>query len=245
MTLPPPHEAAGGRARTASAPLGLRDPAVRGVVGLYGLTPEWDDTARLLDAIAQAVRGGMQALQFRRKHLDDAARLAQGRSLRAACRQHGIAFIVNDDWRLALELEADGVHLGRDDAEQATVRRLADEGMVVGVSCYNELDRVRAAIDAGAASVGMGAVYPSSTKPGAVRVSLETLRAARRLCEDAARAAGQPRRVGVIAIGGITPGNAAPVAAAGADALALITGLFEAADVEAAARATMAAMAPR
>lgn len=232
-------------ARQAALPAGLRDPAVRGVVGLYGVTPEWDDTARLLEAVAQAVRGGMQALQFRRKHLDARARLAQGRELREACRRHGVAFIVNDDWRLALELEADGVHLGREDGDSATVRRLADAGLLVGVSCYDELDRVRAAIDSGAANVGLGAVYASPTKPGAVRVPLETLRAARQLCVQAARAAGQPRRVGVVAIGGITPGNAAPVAAAGADALALVSGLFEAADVEAAARAVTAAMAPR
>ncbi len=215
---------------------------IRGVTGLYGITPEWDDTARLLDAVALAVRGGMQALQLRRKLASPEVLAEQARLLRQACSAHGIAFIVNDNWRLALDVGADGVHLGRDDADAQVVQQLVSQGLQVGVSCYNELDRVRMALDAGASSVGMGAVYPSPTKPGAVRVSLETVRQARRLCE-AAKRGGQ--RATVVAIGGITPGNSAPVAAAGADALALISGLFEAHDVEAAARAVVNAMAPR
>ena len=214
---------------------------LRGVAGVYGLTPEWDDTDRLLDALAQAVRGGLQALQLRRKLATPELRLAQARALREACQRHGVTFIVNDDADLALTVGADGVHLGRDDGDAATVRRLADAGLQVGVSCYDDLDRVRAALEAGAASVAMGAVYPSPTKPAAVRVPLETIRAARRLCENA----GGPLRASVVAIGGITPGNAAPVAAAGADALALISGLFDAHDIEAAARAVTHAMAPR
>ncbi len=214
---------------------------LRGVSGVYGLTPEWDDTDRLLDALGQAVRGGLQALQLRRKLATPAVRLAQARALRAACDRHGVTFIVNDDAQLALDVQADGVHLGREDGDADTVRRLVAAGLQVGVSCYDDLDRVRAALDAGATSVAMGAVYVSPTKPGAVRVPLETIRAARRLCEQA----GGPLRASVVAIGGITPGNAAPVAAAGADALALISGLFDAPDIEAAARAVDAAMAPR
>jgi len=220
----------------------VRSEGLRGVAGLYGLTPEWDDTDRLLTAVGRAVCGGMQALQLRRKLATPVVLAAQARALRDACTEHGIAFIVNDDWKLALDCGADGVHLGREDADEQTVRRLAGEGLQVGVSCYDELERVRAALDAGASSVGLGAVYVSATKPDAVRVPLATIRQARRLCE-AARADGL--RASVVAIGGITPTNAAPVAAAGADALALITGLFEAPDIEAAARAVVNAMAPR
>lgn len=222
--------------------MSVHQDGIRGIRGLYGITPEWDDTARLLTAIELAVRGGMQALQLRRKTASPAALLEQARQLRAACAAHGIAFIVNDDWRLALEIGADGVHLGRDDGDAQTIRQLADQGLQVGVSCYDDLERVRQALDAGASSVGLGAVYPSPTKPGAVRVSLATLRQARRLCE-AHRVNGL--RATVVAIGGITAANAAPVAAAGADALALISGLFEAADIEATARAVVNAMAPR
>src|SRR5690606_18050044 len=140
---------------------------------------------------------------------------AQARALRDACTTHGILFIVNDDSQLALEVAADGVHLGRDDADPATIARLAAEGMQVGVSCYNEIDRVHMALAAGATMVALGAVYPSSTKPGTVQAPLPLLRQARRLCEAQRPAGGQ--RASVIAIGGITPLNAPPVAAAGAD----------------------------
>lgn len=216
---------------------------IRGVSGLYGITPEWDDTGRLLDAVALAVRGGMQALQLRRKLADPRALAVQARVLREACGAHGIAFIVNDDWQLALDVGADGVHLGRDDADEATVARLAGQGLQVGVSCYNELGRVEAALAAGASMVGLGAVYASETKPAAVHAPLVLLRQARRLCEAARPTGGM--RASVVAIGGITPLNAAPVAAAGADALAVVNGLFGAADIEAAARALTNAMAPR
>src|SRR5690606_33492657 len=134
------------------------------------------DTERLLQAVALAVRGGMQALQLRRKLATPAERLAQARLLREACSGHGISFIVNDDWQLALDVGADGVHLGRDDADAQTVQRLAQQGLQVGVSCYDDLDRVRMALDAGACSVGLGAVYPSPTKPQAPVVPLETIR---------------------------------------------------------------------
>lgn len=216
---------------------------IQGVTGLYGITPDWDDTPRLLEAVALAVRGGMQALQLRRKTAEPTALIAQAQALRAACTEHGITFIVNDDWRLALDVGADGVHLGRDDADPAMVAELVSQGVQVGVSCYNEIERVEIALAAGAATVGLGAVYPSSTKPGAVQASLALLRQARRLCEAARLPGGL--RASVVAIGGITPLNAPPVAAAGADALAVINGLFEAPNIEAAARALTDAMAPR
>lgn len=220
----------------------ISTPGLRGPSGLYGITPEWDDTARLVAAVIQAVRGGMQVLQLRRKQASASVRLQQAEALRQCCRQLGIAFVVNDDWQLAQAVAADGVHLGRDDADADTVARLAASGLSVGVSCYNDLARVEQALAAGAASVALGAVYPSAVKPDAVRVELATIRQARRLCEAAAHGG---LRSTVTAIGGIGPGNAAPVAAAGADALAVITSVFEAADIEAAARAVVAAMAPR
>lgn len=217
-------------------------PGLRGVSGLYGLTPEWDDTARLIQAVTLAVRGGMQALQLRRKLASDKLKREQALALADACRELGILFIINDDWKLAQEVAADGVHLGRDDADTGLIAELAAGDCLVGVSCYNELARVEQALAAGASSVAMGAVYGSSVKPEAVRVELATIRQARRLCEAASQ---DGRRPTVTAIGGIGPGNAAPVAAAGADALAVITSVFEADDIEAAARAVSSAMAPR
>lgn len=202
--------------------------------GLYGLTPEWDDTDRLLQAIDQAAAGGMVALQWRRKTVESAAGLTQARQLRQRCQELGVLFIVNDDWRLASVLDADGVHLGRDDGslDQARVALGADK--ILGSSCYDDLQRARQALDAGVDYIAFGAMYPSRVKPAAVRARLEILGQARTLAEQGRDAAG--RRVAVVAIGGITPDNAAAVVEAGADSIALISGLFEAADIGAAAR---------
>jgi len=186
--------------------------------GLYGITPEWDDTDRLLDAIRAAARGGMRVLQLRRKTVSLPYKHLQARD-------------VDDHWRLALECGADGVHLGRDDGDLAAVRASAGPGLLIGASCYDEIDRARLALQAGADYIAFGAVYPSPTKPQAVRAPLALLGQGRRLAE-----AMPAPRPAVVAIGGITPDNAAPVVEAGADAIALVTGLFEAPDVEAAAR---------
>lgn len=215
-------------------------PAVRGIVGVYGLTPEWDDTDKLLQAVTAAAMGGMRALQLRRKLAAPALLRLQATRLQEACKQLGVTFVVNDDWRLALDLGADAVHLGRDDANEATIRQLVEQGLSVGVSCYNDLARVRAAIAAQADTIALGSVYTSDTKPDAVRVSFDTIREARLLCEAAVTNGTRPS---VVAIGGIEPGNAAPVAAAGADGLALINGLFASPNSGEAARKTAQAIA--
>ncbi|VCU70058.1 Thiamine-phosphate synthase [Pigmentiphaga humi] len=202
------------------------------VAGLYGITPEWDDTGRLLEAVEAAARGGMRVLQLRRKEAAPAKRLEQARALREACARLGLVLIVNDDWRLALDVGADGVHLGRDDGDIAHARQAGGAGLLIGASCYNEPERARAALAAGADHVAFGAVFDSPTKPAAVHAPLSCLAEARRL-----RLPGTGVRPPVVAIGGITPQNAPLAAQAGADALAVITALFGAADIEATARA--------
>ncbi|WP_233146161.1 thiamine phosphate synthase [Pigmentiphaga sp. NML080357] len=202
--------------------------------GLYGITPEWDDTARLVAAVEAAARGGLRAVQLRRKEAGAAKRLEQARALRTACDRLGVVLIVNDDWRLALDAGADGVHLGRDDGDIAQARRAGGPALLIGASCYNEPERARAALAAGADHVAFGAVFDSPTKPAAVRAPLSCLAEARRLRLPGD---GQPIRPAIVAIGGITPANARQAVAAGADALAVITALFGAADIEAAARA--------
>jgi thiamine-phosphate pyrophosphorylase len=196
-----------------------------GLRGLYAVTPETVDTASLVERARMALEGGARLLQYRAKSLDRAAALHQARSLAAECRRSGALFIVNDSVDLALAAGADGVHLGRDDVGIAAARARLPAG-IVGVSCYADPESARAAAAAGADYVAIGSVYPSGTKPGAVRAPLEALAAA-------GRASGLP----VAAIGGITPANAAPLVRAGADMLAVISALFDAADVGAAARA--------
>ncbi|MBX6319762.1 thiamine phosphate synthase [Pigmentiphaga sp.] len=202
--------------------------------GLYGITPEWDDTDRLVAAVQAAARGGMRAVQLRRKHAGRTKRLEQARALRAACDRLGVLLIINDDWRLALEAGADGVHLGRDDGDIAEARRAGGPALLIGASCYNEPERARAALEAGADHVAFGAVFASPTKPAAVRAPLSCLEQARALRLPRTE---EPTRPAIVAIGGITPDNARQAVAAGADALAVITALFGAEDIEAAARA--------
>ncbi len=192
--------------------------------GVYLLTPDWDDTSRLVAATAAALGAGVRWLQYRNKRADAATRRAQARALRELTLAHGAKLVVNDDVDLAIEAHADGVHVGRDDPDPRP--RLARVGVAiaVGVSCYDDLQRARDAIAAGADYVAFGAVFASPTKPAAVRAPLALL--------AQARAAGMH----VVAIGGITAENIAQVAAAGAHAAALITAVYDAADPGAAAR---------
>ena len=199
--------------------------------GLYGVTPQWDDTDRLIAAIELAAANGMRSLQLRRKNIPAAALRAQAERVQGACRALGVVFIVNDDWQLALAIGADGVHIGRDDADLQAVRDAVGPDMIVGTSCYNDIELARTALAQGADYVAYGAMYPSATKPDAVRASLDLLQRTRALL-----ASYDTPRPALVAIGGITSANAAAVAAAGADALAVITGLFEVDDIAAAAR---------
>lgn len=217
-------------AASLPTPGGLRFPR-----GLYGVTPEWRDTARLLQAVRDAAAGGMRSLQLRRKLASEAERAEQARALAPLCRELGIVFLVNDHWRLALDVGADGAHLGRDDADPAEVRRQAGPGFLLGASCYNELALGQRHLDAGVDYIAFGALFTSPTKPQAAHAPLPLLGQAR----DLAARHGLPRPA-VVAIGGITPANAAQAVRAGADAIAVITGLFEAPNVQAAARACSA-----
>ena len=193
--------------------------------GLYAITPQSDDGGWLADRVAECVEGGARLVQYRAKGLAAAQALEQARALAAICRRGGVPLIVNDSIELAVACGAHGVHLGRDDADPRRARA-ALPGAIVGVSCYADPARAAAAAAAGADYVAIGSVFASGTKPSATRAPLAALAEARRL-------SGLP----VAAIGGITPDNAPAVAAAGADMVAVISALFDADDVRAAARA--------
>lgn len=228
--------------------------ALRFPSGLYGVTPDWDDTDRLLAAVRAAAAGGMRALQLRRKNATPEQRAAQARALAPLCRALGVVFLINDHWRLALEVGADGAHLGRDDGDLAQARAEAGPDLILGASCYNELARAHQLLDAGADYIAFGAIFTSPTKPQAVQAPLSLLAQARDLTarhasgqagaaqqtQATAAPAANVARAAVVAIGGITPALAPQVAQAGADSIAVITGLFEAPDIEAAAQACAA-----
>lgn len=186
--------------------------------GLYAITPGGGDSGSLLDKVSAALEGGIAALQYRNKAANREQRLREATQLRELCRRHGVPLIVNDDLDIALEIKAQGVHLGRDDAELASARKKLAGG-IVGASCYNDLERARQAVGAGADYVAFGSVFASPTKPAAVRAPLALFQA--------------DLPVPLCAIGGITLENAPQVIAAGADLLAVISDLFDAPDVKA------------
>lgn len=185
--------------------------------GLYAITPDGLDSIRLSEQVKAVLDGGIALLQYRRKSLPREEKLREAGQLLALCRDRAVPFIVNDDLALALEIGADGVHLGRNDPEVSACRK-ALPGKIVGASCYNELALARAALAAGADYVAFGSVHPSPTKPQAVRAPRSLFREAKSL--------GVP----LAAIGGVTLGNAPQLVDAGADLLAVISDLFDAPD---------------
>lgn len=190
--------------------------------GLYAITnsPRID----LLDAAQAALAGGARLLQYRDKTDDAPRRLVEARALAALCAQYAVPLIINDDVELALQCAAAGVHLGEHDGDVATARARLGNDAIIGVSCYDSLERADEAAKAGADYLAFGAFFPTVTKPGAHRARVGLLREAKTF--------GLP----LVAIGGITPDNGAPLVAAGADYLAVVSALFDASDIETAAR---------
>ena len=185
--------------------------------GLYAVTQEGEGIER---KVRLALEGGIALLQYRGK----AGKRDQAAGIVRLARDFGVPVIINDDAELALELGADGAHLGRDDGDLRAARtRLA--GRILGASCYNDLALARAAVAAGADYVAFGSVFPSPTKPNAVRAPLALFRE------------GKALGVPLAAIGGITLDNAPRLIAAGADLLAVISDLFDAPDIKGRARA--------
>jgi thiamine-phosphate pyrophosphorylase len=192
--------------------------------GLYLLTPEGKDPGWLLDRVTPLLPHA-SCLQLRNKMMSANALRTLARDLREACTDARVTFIINDDARLASEVGADGVHLGERDGEIADARKLLGPTAIIGASCYDDLALAHAAADAGADYVAFGAFFPSPTKPLARRASIGLLHAS--ACLPIPR----------VAIGGITPDNAGQLVAAGADLVAVISGVFDAPDPISAARA--------
>lgn len=193
--------------------------------GLYVITPDEPDSQRLLERVEPVLAAGTAWLQFRNKRADADLRAQQARLLQPLCARHGVPLIINDDWRLAAAIGAEGAHLGEDDGELAMARAALGEHAIVGASCYDRFELARDAVAAGASYVAFGAFFPSPTKPHA-RVASPSL-----LAEAASL--GVPR----VAIGGITPDNGRTLVDAGADLLAVISGVFDAPDPVSATRA--------
>lgn len=192
--------------------------------GLYALTPDDDLLPRLSALVESALKGGVKWVQYRNKTAPAPLKRAQAAELLRICRAHGAKLIVNDDVWLAVEVGADGAHLGRDDIPGggiATARDALGAKRILGISCYDDLGRAEVAVDAGADYIAVGSVFASTSKPQATRASLATLAEAK-----------ERFKVPVVAIGGITTRNASQVLAAGADMVAVMSGLFDAMDIK-------------
>ena len=195
------------------------------VSGIYAITPETEDTGELLANVSTALTGGVRLFQYRNKTGSDQLRREQCQALLdlvSAC--DGI-LIVNDSAGLASEVNAHGVHLGKDDESVADARQKLGPDKIIGASCYNDLARAHALQAAGVDYVAFGSFFQSVTKPAAVSATVDLLSRAKSELE-----------VPVVAIGGINRDNAAMLIEAGADALAVVSGLFSVNDVEQEAR---------
>ena len=195
------------------------------IAGLYAITPDLADTDDLLYRVRAALAGGARVVQYRNKAADAQLRLTQARALQALCAARGVPLIINDHLDIAVAVDAAGLHLGGDDGDIAAARAKLGPGKRLGASCYDRLELAVAALAAGADHVAFGSFFASSVKPDAVRPPLDLVtRAKKRFA------------VPVVGIGGITPGNAPQLIRAGISAVAVISAVFAAPDIEAAAR---------
>jgi len=195
--------------------------------GLYIVTPDMDDTAKLLDLTEKALKGGAALVQYRHKTATPELRREQATALQALCKRYKRPFIINDFIDLCNELDADGIHVGGTDESVAKVRAAVGPNKIVGASCYGDMDLVRAAYQAGASYVAFGGFYPSRIKKYPVTTELDIV------SEMKAEIPSLPS----CAIGGINLENAVPLVARGVDMIAVISSVYFADDPEAAARA--------
>lgn len=201
------------------------NPATK-INGLYALTPDWANSARLLSSVRAALEGGVRLVQYRNKCADSQMKKNQTAAMLSLCREFGATLIINDEVALALAIDADGVHIGAEDISLAQARNQLGPKKLIGMSCYNNLQLALESQSQGADYVAFGSFFASPTKPGAVAAPLSLLSDAK-----------TKLHVPVVAIGGITLENAPALIEAGADAIAVISALFDSADIRATAEA--------
>ena len=194
--------------------------------GLYLVTPDWDDTDRLLDVSEQAILGGATLLQYRHKTASDALRDEQAAALLQLCRRLNVPLIINDHVALCDKLDADGIHVGGTDASVAEVRARVGADKIVGASCYGDLQLARDASAAGASYVAFGGFYPSRVKKYAVTTP-----------PDIVSHAISELPVPVCVIGGMTVDNSQVLVQLGAHMVAAISSVYGSDDARAAATA--------
>lgn len=192
---------------------------------LYAVTDRaWTGRQSLYEQVEAALKGGVTCVQLREKNLEEEAFFQEARELKFLCQSYGIPLIINDNVNIAVDCGADGVHVGQEDMDVSCVRRLVGEKMILGVSAHS-VEEAKKAVEEGADYLGVGAVFPTSTKSDVRGMTKETLQA---ICREV--------DVPVVAIGGINPENIRKLAGSGVDGVALVSAIFSAPDIEEACR---------
>jgi len=200
--------------------------------GIYLITPDNADTDHLINQVRPLLNAGIIWLQYRNKIASPSLAYEQAQALRPLCQAAGVPLIINDNIELAQAVGADGVHLGEDDDEIAAARLYLGDQAIIGASCYDSLSRAQQAVAAGASYIAFGAFFPSRSKANTRTATLDLL--------QKSAAFNVPR----VAIGGIIPEHAATLRHAGADMIAVISGIFSAPDPLAALHAYQYSFSP-
>lgn len=183
--------------------------------GLYVITDPSLCGTNILNMVEQAILGGAQIIQYRNKKSDKQQQRIEASAIQSLCQKHNRIFLVNDDVSLALETNADGVHLGQTDGEISSARKLLGDNKIIGVTCHSDIHAAISAQNQSANYVAFGRFYPSLTKPAAPAASINILQQAK-----------SQLQIPIVAIGGISVENATPLINAGADMLAVIHAVF-------------------
>ena len=182
---------------------------------LYAVTDRhWLDGRTLKEVVLESLEGGVTMLQLREKHLDEAHFLEEAKELQTLCRSWHVPFLINDNVEIALAMEADGVHVGQSDMAAGDVRKKLGDDKIIGGSAQT-VEQALLAEKAGADYLGVGAVFPTSSKDDANEVTYETLKA---ICSAVS--------IPVVAIGGITQENVHRLAGSGICGAAVISAIY-------------------
>jgi len=190
------------------------------IKGIYAITPDQKNTEILLKQVRDCCEGGINILQYRSKLLPWKTRLEQAKEIKRVTDEYQIPFIINDDIEICLQLDTFGIHLGKDDESIKNARSALGANKCIGMSCYNQLDRVEMAIRNKADYIALGACFETKTKPTAPIVSLDMIRRVR-----------QEYDIPTVAIGGINIDNIGSLKETGIQCFALINSIFSSTDI--------------
>ena len=188
---------------------------------LYAVTDRyWLGTRTLPEVVRESLDGGVTFVQLREKHLDDAHFLEEAKQLKKLCLEYHVPFVINDNVEIAIEMDADGVHVGQSDMEASDVRAKLGPDKIIGVSAQT-VEQAVLAEKHGADYLGVGAVFPTNSKDDATDVPFDTLKA---ICEAVS--------IPVIAIGGITKENVKALSGSGICGIAAISAIYGQKDIK-------------